>query len=80
MTTVFVSMATKLSNLDDLNPKVKIQTEGHTLTQTSGQNGLEDPDAFGSASSHLPSQSLARKPTPDWPETWYCLEIQAVYH
>ena len=19
---------------------------------------------------------LPRKPTPDWPETWYCLEIQ----
>ena len=53
-----------------------IQTEGHTLTQPSGQNGPEDPEAFGSTPSHSPSQCLARTPTPDWPETRYCLEMQ----
>ena len=25
-----------------------------------------------------PSQCLARKLTPDWYETWYCLEIQVI--
>ena len=79
MTTVFMSMATRLSDLDNLNPEVKIQTEGHTFTLTRGQYGLEDPDAFGSTPSHSPSQSLARKPTPDQTEIWYCLEIQVVY-
>ena len=72
----FVSMATRLSDLDDHKPGINIQTEGHTLTPPSIQNGPEDPVVFGSAPSHSPSQSLARKPTPDWPETWYCLEIQ----
>ena len=48
----------------------------HTLTPPSGQNGPEDPEAFGSTPSHSPSQSLARKLTPDWPETQYCLEMQ----
>ena len=78
MTTVFVSMAARLGNLDDLNPGVKIQIEGHTLTPTGSWNGPEDPDAFGSTPSCFPSQSLARKPVPDWPETWSCLEIQVV--
>ena len=49
MTTVLMSMATGSSNLDDFEPETKIQTEGHTLTQTGRQNGLEDPDAFWSA-------------------------------
>ena len=78
MTTIFVSMATRLSNQDDLKPEIKIQTEGHTLTPTSGQIGLEDPDAFRSVPSQSPSWSPARKPTPDWPETWYCLVIQVI--
>ena len=78
MTTVFMSMAARLSDLDNLKSKNKIQTEGHTLTPISSQNGPEDPDAFGSTPSHSPSQSLARKPTPKWPETWYCLEIQEI--
>ena len=69
-------MAARLSDLDDQKPGINIQTEGNTLTPPSGQNGHEDQEAFGSALSCSPSQSLARKPTPDWPETWYCLEIQ----
>ena len=76
MITVFVSMATRSSNLDDLKPEIKIQTEGHTLTPMSGQNGLKDPEAFGSTPSCSPSWSPARKPAPDWPETQYCFEIQ----
>ena len=76
MTTVFVSMSTRLSDLDDQKSGLNIQTEGHALTTPSGWNGPEDPEAFGSAPSQSPSWSLARKPTPDWPETQYCLEIQ----
>ena len=70
-----MSMATRLSNLDDFESATKIQTEGHTLTPAGGQNGLEDPDTFGSDPSDFLSWLLARKPAPDWPETWYCLEI-----
>ena len=69
-------MATKLSDLDDQNPEINIQTEGNTLTPPSSQNGLEDQEAFVSTPSYSPSQSLTRKPTPDQPETQYCLEIQ----
>ena len=36
MTTNFTSLAARLSNLDDLKPEIKIQTEGHTLIPTSG--------------------------------------------
>ena len=78
MTTVFVSMATRSSDRDDFEPETKIQTEGHTLTPTSGQNGPEHSNVFGSTPSHSPSWSPARTPAPDWPETWYCLEIQVV--
>ena len=78
MTTVSVSMATRSSDLDVQKSGVNIQTEGHTLTPPSGWNGPEETEAFGCTPSHSPSQSLVRKPTPDCPETWYCLEIQVV--
>ena len=76
MATVFVSMATRSSNLDDQMSGVNIQTEGHTLTPPSGWTGLEDQEAFGSTPSHSTFQSLARKLTPDQPKTWHCLDIQ----
>ena len=41
MATVSVSMATKSSDLDDQKTGVNIQTEGHTLTLPSSQNGPE---------------------------------------
>ena len=69
-------MATRLSDLDEQKPRTNIQKEGQTLTPPSGQNGPEDPEAFGNTPSQSPSQSLARKP--DCPETWYCLEIQVI--
>ena len=71
-----MSMATRLSDLDDQKPGINIQKEGHTLTPPSGQNGPEDLEAFGSAPSQSPSQSLVREP--DCHETWYCLEIQVI--
>ena len=74
-----MAIATSSSDLDDQKSGVTIQTEGYTLTPPSIQNGLEDPEAFGSTPSCSPSQYLARKLTPDWPETQYCLEIQVTY-
>ena len=53
-------MAARSSNLDDQKSGVVIQTEGLNLTPLSGQNGLEETEAFGSGSSHSPSQSLAK--------------------
>ena len=71
-------MASRLSDLDDFEPEIKVQTEGHTLTLTNAWNGKESPEVFGSVQSCSPSQSLTRKRTPDQPETQYCLEIQVV--
>ena len=68
----FLSMAARLSGLDEHKPGTNIQKEGHTLTPPSSQNGPEDPEAFGST----PSRSPSRKP--NCPETWYCLEIQVI--
>ena len=62
MTIVFMSMAARLSDLDDLNPEVNIQIEGQTLTPVSSQNGPEDPDAFRSAPLYSPSWFPVRKP------------------
>ena len=76
MATVFMPMSASSSDLPDQKPGVNIQTKGHTLTPPSGQIGLEDQEAFGSTPSYSPSLSLARKPTSDWPETQYCLDIQ----
>ena len=77
MATVSMSMATRSSNLDDQKSGVNILTEGHTVTPPSSWNGPEETEAFGSTPHPFsPSQSPVRKPTPDCPETWYCLEIQ----
>ena len=76
--TVSMSMTTRSSDLDDQKSRVNIQTKGNILTPPSSQNGPEETEAFGSALSCSPSQSPARKLTPDWPETWYCLEIQVI--
>ena len=76
MAIVFMSMADRLSDLDEQKPGSNIQKEGHTLTPPSGQNGPEDPEAFGCTPSWSPSHSLVRKP--NHPETQYCLEIQVV--
>ena len=69
-------MAARSSDLDNQKPGINIQTEGHTLTPPSSQNGPEDPEAFGSTPSHSPSWSLAGIQHYDWPVTCYCLEIQ----
>ena len=78
MANISVSMATQLSNQDDLKSGAIIQKEGHTLIPPNGHNGPNEMEAVGSTQSHSPSHSLVRKPTPDCPETWYCLEIQVI--
>ena len=67
------------SDLDNSKPEIKIQTEGHTHTPNKwlkwawkSQRQLGEPH-------HIPYPSLwQRKPMPDWPETWYCLEIKVI--
>ena len=49
MAIVFMSMATRSSDLDEQKPGTNIQKEGHILTPPSGWNGPEDPEAFGSS-------------------------------
>ena len=78
MANISVLMAARSSDLDDQKSGVVVQTEGLNLTPLSGWNGLEETEAFGSASSHSPSQSLVRKQMPDCPETMYCLVIQVI--
>ena len=73
-----MSVATKSSDIDDQKPGVNIQTKGQTLTPTSSLNGPEETEAFGSTLSCSPSQWPMRKPTPDWPDTQCCLEIQVI--
>ena len=69
MANISVSMATRSSDLDNQKFGVVTQTDCPTLTPLSGWNGLEETEAFGSASSHSPSQCPMRKQTPDCPET-----------
>ena len=58
--------------------KLRSKLRATPLHQQAAKNGLEDTDAFGSAPLHSLSQSPARKPTCNQPETWYCLEIQVI--
>ena len=69
-------MTTRSSDLDDQKPGINIQTEDHTLTPPRTKNGTKEEEVFGSTPSCSPSQYPVRKPTPNWSETRYCLEIQ----
>ena len=60
MTTIVMSMAAKSRDLDDQISGANLQIKGHTLTSPSGQKGLEETGASGSAPPHSPSQSLER--------------------
>ena len=73
MTTAFVPMATKSSDLDDQQFGANLWAKGDILTPPSGWNGPGGTEALGSTPSHSPSQSPARKPMPDYPEIWHCL-------
>ena len=75
MATTVTSMATKSSDLDDWTSGANLQTEGHTPIPSRGQEDPEEMGALGSAPSHSPSWSPARKPSPSHPDTWHCLRI-----
>ena len=75
MATTVASMATKSSDLDDQTSAVNLQTESHTPILSRGWKDPEEMGALGSAPSHLPSWSLARKSLPSCPNTRHCLGI-----
>ena len=77
MTTTVASMATKSSDLDDQTSGANLQTEGHTPLPSRGHKNPKRDGRLpsGSAPSHLPSWSPARKPLPSCPDTRYCLGI-----
>ena len=62
MATVSMSMAGKLSDLDDQKTGAYIHTKGLTLTPPSDQHGPEEIEVFDSTPSCSPSQSPVRKP------------------
>ena len=72
MATTVVSIAAKSSDLEDQMSGANLQTEGHTPMPSRGQRDPEEMEASGSAPSHLPSWSLARKPLPSHPNTRHC--------
>ena len=68
-------MAAKSSDLEDQTSGANLQTKGHTPMPSRGQKDPEEMGALGSAPSHLPSWSLARKVLPSCPNTRHCLGI-----
>ena len=68
-------MAAKSSDLEDQTSGASLQTEGHTPMPSRCQKDPEEMGALGSAPSHLPSWSLARKLLPSCPNTRHCLGI-----
>ena len=75
MATTVMSMATKSSDLEDQTSGANFQTKGHTPIPSRGKKDPEEMGALGSAPSHMPSWSLARKPSPSCPNTSHCLGI-----
>ena len=68
-------MATKSSDLDNQTSGADLQTMGHTPIPARGWKDPEETGVLGSAPSHLPSWSLARKLSPSCPNTRHCLGI-----
>ena len=76
MATTIMSMATKSSDSEDWTFGANLQTEGHIPKPSEGQMDPEEMGAPGSAPSHLPPWSLARRLSPGCPSTRHCLGIQ----
>ena len=74
-TTTVISMTAKSSNLDDQMSGANLQTEGYTPIPSRGHKDPEEMGVSGSAPSHLPSWSAARKQLPTFPNTRHCLGI-----
>ena len=73
-----MSMATRSSDLENQKSGLNVQTEGHTLTPPSSQNGPIETEAFSSAPIHSPSSSPVRRKTTNHPGTQYYSEIQVI--
>ena len=70
-----MSMAAKWGNLVDKTSGANLQMEDHADMPSQGAKDLQELEALGSAPSHLPSWSLARRPLSSCPNTKHCLEI-----
>ena len=75
MATTVASMAAKSNDLEDHTSGANLQTKGHTPMSSRGQKDPEEMGASGSAPSHLPLWSPARKLLPSCPNTRHCLGI-----
>ena len=73
--TTIVSMGTKSSDSEDWTFGANLQTEGHIPKPLEGQMDPEEMGVPGSAPSHSPSWSLARRPSTGHPSTRHCLVI-----
>ena len=71
-----MSVATKSSDSEDWTFGVNLQTDGHILKPSEGQMDPEEIEALGSAPSHSPSWSPARRPFPSHLSTRHSLGIQ----
>ena len=74
MATIIMSMATRSRDLEDQSGGI-LQTEDHMGMESQYQKDPEEMGVLGSYPSHLPSWSLARGPSPNCPNTRYCLGI-----
>ena len=68
-------MATKSRDSEDWTLGANHQTEGHITKPSEGQMDPEEMGAPGSAPSHLPFWSPARRPLPGHPNTRHCIRI-----
>ena len=75
MATAIMSVATKSSDPEDQTLGANLPTEGHIPKPSRGQKDPEEMGASGSAPSHSPSWSLARKLLSGCPNTRHCLGI-----
>ena len=72
MATVSMSMAAKLSDLDDQKTGANIHTEGHTLTPGSGWHGPEEMPPIHHPSPWQGNQHMITT------GTQYCLDIHVI--
>ena len=69
-------MAAKSSNLVDEMSGFNLHTEGHTDVPPKSAKDLQEPEAWDSSPSQLPSWSLAQRLLSSCPNMKHCLEIR----
>ena len=70
-----MSMAAKLSDLEDRMSGANLQMEGHVDMPSQSAKDPRESGALGSSLSHLPSWTPARRLPSNCPNTRHCLEI-----